>query len=99
MDGTWQLEVATPFGKHPATLTLARNGGALTGRIQSQLGDAPLTDINASDESLSAKVSLEMQGRRFNADLAATRDGDQLTGTIKVGIPIAPTIRFTGTRR
>jgi hypothetical protein len=99
MDGTWQLEVATPFGKHPATLSFARNNDTLTGHMQSQLGNVPLTDINATADGFDAKVSLEMQGRKFNADIAGSVDGDQLKGTIKVGIPIAPTIHFTGTRQ
>ena len=40
--GKWNLEVATPFGKHPATLTFEAAGGALSGKIDSRLGVAPL---------------------------------------------------------
>ncbi|HVF50433.1 MAG TPA: pitrilysin family protein [Pyrinomonadaceae bacterium] len=98
MDGTWQLEVATPFGKQPATLTFARDNGTLTGHMESRLGNVPLSDIKSGDRDFAAKVSLEMQGRKFDADINGSVEGDQLKGTIKVGIPIAPTIHFTGTR-
>ena len=61
--GTWNLEVATPFGKHPATLVFARNDGSLTGSIDSRLGLAALNDISTNGDSFSATISIELQGR------------------------------------
>ncbi len=100
LEGTWNLEVSTPFGKHPATLVLARDGdGSLTGNIDSRLGNAPLRDISAADgDSFDATVALDFQGRNYEASIGGRAAGDQLDGTIKVKLPIAPPIKFTGTR-
>ena len=99
LNGTWNLEVATPFGKHPATLVLEEAaGGAHAGRIDSRLGNAPLRDLSASGDAFDATVSLEFQGRAYEASISGQTDGDEMSGTIKVRLAIAPTIRFTGTR-
>ena len=98
MKGRWNLQVSTPFGNHPATLIFERAGGALSGHIQSQLGDVPLTDINDRGDSFDADVSLTLQGRTYSARIDGRAEGDQLTGTINVKLPFAPTVRFTGTR-
>ncbi|MCA1633504.1 MAG: hypothetical protein LC802_07240 [Acidobacteria bacterium] len=96
--GTWNLEVATPFGKHPATLVFEGAGGALNGHLSSRLGDAQLGDLSVSDDSFNAAVSLEFQGKPYDANIAGRVEGDQLDGTIKVKLAIAPTIKYTGTR-
>lgn len=102
MVGTWNLQVMTPFGKHPATLTFAPSGGddgALTGHIASQMGNVPLTNLTSDARGFDAQVALNFQGRTFAARIAGLVNGDQLDGTIKVNdMPIAPTIRYTGTR-
>jgi hypothetical protein len=97
--GTWGLDVKTPFGQHPATLTLARGaGGEVVGSIKSQLGDGELSRINVESENLSAVVTLALQGRTFDAQVSARVEGAQMTGTIKVSnLPIpAPALKFTG---
>ncbi|MGH9903246.1 MAG: hypothetical protein ACRD68_15675 [Pyrinomonadaceae bacterium] len=98
MDGTWNLEVATPFGKYPATLRFERAGGELSGHINSQLGSTPLTEITTTDGGFDAKVSLDFKGQTYDARIAGRVEGDQLDGTIKPSLIIAPTIKFTGTR-
>jgi hypothetical protein len=100
--GTWELDVKTPFGQHPATLTLVRGaGGELVGSIKSQLGDGALSQINAGGEGVSAVVTLALQGRTFDAQVTARVEGAQMTGTIKVSnLPIpAPALKFTGKRQ
>jgi hypothetical protein len=99
--GTWNLEVRTPFGQHPATLTLARSAeGAAAGDIKSQLGDAALTSVELSDNRVEADVSIRLQGRDFAAHLSAQADGAQISGTIKVrNFALAPALKFTGTKQ
>jgi zinc protease len=100
--GTWNLDVKTPFGQHPATLTLTRGAdGAAVGSIKSQLGDGALQQINLDPDNLSAVVSLTLQGRAFDAQVAARIEGGQMTGTIKVNnLPIpAPALKFTGKKQ
>jgi zinc protease len=97
--GVWNLDVKTPFGQYPATLTLARGAnGEAEGSIKSQLGDGALTDVRVDGARLEATVSLTLQGRAYDARVAAEVTGDAVTGTIKVNnLPIpAPALKFTG---
>ncbi len=96
--GTWNLEVATPFGKHPATLSFESTGGALSGHINSRLGDAPLEGLSVTHDGFDATVEMEFQGKPFRANIAGQVEDDSINGTIKVKLAIAPTIRYTGTR-
>ncbi|MGB8511128.1 MAG: hypothetical protein WCD76_22345 [Pyrinomonadaceae bacterium] len=98
IEGNWNLEVSTPFGKQPATLIFERAGGNLSGRITSQLGNAPLRDIEMKDDGFVAAVSLELQGRAYEADISGQVSGDQIEGNINVKFPFAPTVKFSGSR-
>ena len=97
-EGTWRLQVATPFGTHPATLILERENDSFTGTIDSRLGVATLRDITGNGSGFAAIVSLELQGKVYEANIAGQAEGDQLDGTIKVKLPIAPTIKYSGYR-
>jgi hypothetical protein len=98
--GSWQLEVKTPFGTHPATLSLRREpDGTPDGDIQSQLGNTPLNEITLGDASLEAVVTAHLQGREFSANLSARVDSPgRISGTIKVNFLGAPALKFTGTK-
>lgn len=98
LEGTWDLEVATPFGKHQATLTFVAPGGVLNGRINSRLGDAPLEGLTTENDGFEATVSMEFQGKPYSARIDGRVSENLINGTIKVKLPIAPPIRYTGTR-
>jgi hypothetical protein len=98
LDGTWKLEVSTPFGKHPATLVLDRTGSALNGHLDSQLGNVQLRDVSSDADSFNATASMTFQGRAFEASISGQLMGERLDGTIDVKFPLAPTVKFTGTR-
>ena len=98
--GVWNLDVKTPFGLHPATLTLQRAAdGTASGDITSKLGRVELNSIALSAGSFEAKAAHAFQGREYTANVSARLDGAQMTGTIKVNLPIAPPLKFTGTRQ
>ena len=97
--GTWDLEVATPLGKQPATLVVEPlNKGDVSGRIISRLGTAELSDILATPDGFDAVVSIDIQGKAYEARVNATVSGDQIEGRIRVKSIPAPPARFTGTR-
>ena len=96
--GTWNLEVATPFGKHPATLVFEGTGGALSAHISSRLGDAPLESLTVTHDGFDARVTMEFQGKPYAAGIKGQVDDDSINGTIKVNLPIAPAIKYSGTR-
>jgi zinc protease len=100
--GTWALDVKTPFGQYPATLTLSRGaGGEPAGFIKSQLGDGALSQLKLDPNDLSAVVSLTLQGRAYDARVSARVQDGRIDGTIKVNnLPIpAPALKFTGRKR
>jgi len=97
--GTWNLEVATPFGKQPATLIFEGTGGALSAHISSKLGDAPLESLTVTHDGFDARVTMEFQGKPYNASIKGqVENQNEINGTIKVALPIAPPIKYTGTR-
>lgn len=96
--GTWNLEVATPFGKHPATLVFEGTGGALTAHINSRLGNAPLESLTVTHDGFDARVTMEFQGKPYAAGIKGQVANDSINGTIKVNLPIAPSIKYSGTR-
>jgi hypothetical protein len=96
--GTWNLQVATPFGNHPATLVFEGAGGALNAHIDSRLGTAPLENLSVTHDGFDATVQMEFQGKPYGASISGQIDGNDINGTIKVKLPIAPPIKYTGTR-
>jgi hypothetical protein len=97
--GTWNLEVATPFGKYPATLIFEGTGGALSAHISSRLGDAPLEGLTVTHDGFDARVQMDFQGKPYDAGITGqVENNDSISGIIKVKLPIAPPIRYNGTR-
>jgi hypothetical protein len=96
--GTWNLEVSTPFGKQTATLVFEGTGGALSGHINSRLGDATLEGLSVTHDGFDASVLMDFQGRSYDAKISGQVENDSINGVIKVNLPIAPPIRYTGTR-
>jgi len=94
--GTWELQVKTPFGQHPATLDLRPDN---TGSISSKLGDVSLQDLQTAADSFTAGVAYPYQGRTFNAKITGHVEGHSLNGQINVDMPIAPALKFTGEKR
>jgi hypothetical protein len=96
--GTWNLQVATPFGTHPATLVFKGTGGALSAEIDSRLGKAALEGLTVTHNGFDATVSMDFQGKPYAASITGQVEDDSINGTIKVKLPIAPPIKYTGTR-
>ena len=99
--GVWNLDVDTIFfGKRPATLTLQRDAdGTASADITSQLGRIELSDVTLSADGFEAGAAHNFQGKEYTANLSARLEGSQMAGTIKVNHPLAPQIKFTGTRQ
>lgn len=98
LEGVWSLKVETPFGEHPATLTFERDEDHLTGRIDSKIGATQLDELTETEEGFTAKGVHEIQGRPYDATISGSVNGDKIEGKIKVKLPFAPSVRFTGER-
>lgn len=98
LEGTWELEVDTPFGKHPAMLTIERGDDTPSATINSRLREIALTDIKVNGGDFEAEASYDFCGKTYTARLQGQAEGDQMSGTINVRFPFAPKVRFTGRR-
>ena len=98
--GVWNLDVKTPLGQHPATLTLRRDtDGTTSGDIASKLGSVGLHDVALEAAGFEAAATHNFQGKDYGARVSARLDGAQLSGTIKISHPLVPQLKFTATKQ
>lgn len=83
-DGTWNITTNSPMGSQQGTLTLASDGGALTGTMSGPQGDIEIQDGTVDGDKLTWKAQVT-QPMAITLDVAATVDGDAISGTIKLG--------------
>ena len=94
-DGTWTMTMKTPMGEQAGTLTLATEGGTLTGSMGGPQGSLELEDGTVDGDSLSWTVNMTSP-MPIKIEATATLDGDAISGEAKLGsFGTAP---FTGTR-
>lgn len=94
-DGTWNTTMNTPMGAQNGTLTLATDGGTLTGQLSGPQGAIDLTDGKVDGNNLSWKASITSP-MPMTLEFAATVDGDNISGNVKLGAFGNAT--FSGTR-
>ncbi len=95
-DGTWKLTMQTPIGERKSTLALQSSGGALSGKMTAEEGNATdIYDGKISGNSASWKADIK-NPMPLTLAFTGTVDGDKLSGTVSAGaIGSWP---FTGTR-
>ena len=94
-DGTWNTTMNTPMGAQNGTLTLATDGGTLTGKLSGPQGEIELTDGTVDGERLTWKASLTSP-MAMTLEFSATVNGDEISGEVKLGAFGNAT--FSGTR-
>lgn len=84
-NGTWNIVMKTPMGDREAKLTLAQDGDALSGTMES---DGQAMDIaNASVEGDRAKWDANITTPMpLTLSFDVGQDGDNLDGTVKLGM-------------
>ncbi|MEO0399085.1 MAG: hypothetical protein AAF224_06625 [Pseudomonadota bacterium] len=95
VDGTWNVSMKTPMGEQAATLTLASDGGALSGEMSGATGTAAIEDgaVDGSKVSWKANITTPMP---MTLEFEGEVDGDAISGNVKLGsFGNAP---FNGTR-
>lgn len=81
--GTWSIEIDTPMGQSiPAKLVITGEGSSLAAKINSDMGDADLGQIEVRDNSFSKSASIDMDGHGVEILVAAQFDVNQVEGTI-----------------
>ena len=95
VDGTWNVTMQTPMGAQAGTLTLATDGGTLTGQMGGPQGNLDLEEGTCDGNSLSWVVNMTSP-MPIKIEATATVDGDTITGEAHLGA--FGTAPFEGTR-
>ncbi len=96
LTGTWALEVDTEFGKRTPSVTLKQEGGKLTGRYHSQLGEVPVTG-QVKEKTFTFQVTLTFEGNPVTITYTGTVDRSIVKGQLTFGDAAAGT--FTGKKQ
>ena len=94
-DGVWETTMNTPMGPQKATLTLASEGDALTGKMAGAQGTREIENGKVEDgkASWTANITTPMP---MTLEFSATVEGDEISGNVKLGG--FGNASFTGTR-
>jgi hypothetical protein len=96
VDGTWKLSMQTPIGERKSTLALQSSGGALTGKLTAEEGNA--TDIyegRLDGDTAAWKADIK-NPMPLTLAFTATVSGDKISGTVSAGA--IGTWPFSGTK-
>ncbi|MCI5108111.1 MAG: hypothetical protein MRY76_15515 [Pseudomonadales bacterium] len=76
--GTWAVEMNTPLGALPATLTMNEDG---TGSMAAQgMGSAPLTGIMYDGNAVTFDAEVDAQGQTLVLEFSGSVEGDSING-------------------
>ena len=95
--GKWALTIDFQGQQLPVSLTLEQDGDAVTGILETMLGNGKIADGRVAGSRLSATANAEMQGQSMAFAIVGNVDGDAMSGTLTA--PIVPDpLSFTGKR-
>lgn len=94
-DGVWNTTMNTPMGAQKGTLTLATDGGSLTGTLAGAQGTLELQDGTVDGDAVAWKANIT-QPMAMTLEFSATVSGDEISGNVKLGA--FGNASFSGTR-
>ncbi len=83
-DGDWNVTVKSPMGSQDAVLSLSTDGGALSGKFAGPQGTQEFEGGSADGNNLAWNVKVT-QPMALDIDFNAAVDGDNISGTMKLG--------------
>ncbi len=83
-DGNWNITTTSPMGSQQGTLSLATEGGTLTGKMSGPQGDIDIQDGTVDGDNLTWKAEVT-QPMAITLEVEAAVDGDSISGSIKLG--------------
>lgn len=76
--GVWGVEMNTPLGALPATLTLNADGSGMM--VADGLGEAPITGIMYDGNSAAFTAEVDAQGQTLVLEFSGSVEGDAIEG-------------------
>lgn len=83
VDGTWKLTMTTPMGTQTPTLTLASDGGNVTGTMEGAQGTVAIEEGRVDGNSISWVITAAQMAMKIN--FSGTIDGDRMSGKAELG--------------
>ncbi len=93
--GTYKLTVNTPMGTQNPTLTLAEDGGAVSGSMAGQMGTQEFSGGTAEGNEASWDMTISAMGQEIKLSCTAKVDGDSISGQMSSPMGAAD---YTGQR-
>lgn len=83
-DGVWETTVNTPMGPQKGTLTLASEGGALSGTMAGAQGTIDIENGKMEEGKASWTINIS-NPMPMTLEFSATVEGDEISGNVKLG--------------
>lgn len=96
VDGTWDLNLKTPMGDRPVTITLTSDGNDLSGTFHAPQGEQSFEGGTASGDEGTWSTMFNGAMGEMKLDFVGLVDGDTIGGTVQFGSFGSGT--FSGTR-
>jgi hypothetical protein len=77
--GTWSIDIASPAGDLPATLTLNADGSGMVNA--DLLGETAFTGATYDGNTVSVLINIDAQGMELALDFTGTIEGDSVEGS------------------
>ena len=85
IDGNWSCTMDTPLGERKVLLTLAVNGGELTGTIGNGSENTPIQDGRADGDTATWKSKIT-KPVSITMEFTVTVTGNEMAGSVKLGM-------------
>ena len=76
--GVWSVEMNTPLGALPATMTLNADGSGVM--AADGMGEAPISGVTYDGNGIAFTAEIDAQGQSLVLEFTGTVDGDSLSG-------------------
>ncbi len=82
-NGTWAVNLNVNGQNVPGTLVLRQEGGAVSGSLQTQIGNSEFSGATVSGSSFHVVLQANIQGQAVDLTMDATINGDDINGTVQ----------------
>jgi predicted Zn-dependent peptidase len=97
LTGKWTLKVDFQGQGISVDLVLNQDGAAISGKLESMLGEGKIDGGNVTGNSFSAVAVTEMQGRAIEIAISGVFENNELKGSLNIPMMPEP-LTFIGTR-
>jgi zinc protease len=95
--GKWNLLIDFQGQEMPVSLSIDKNDDAVTGVLETMLGEGKIDNVSVRGNLFSAVATAEFQGQPLELTINGSVEGESMSGTITAPISPEP-LTFTGSR-